>query len=106
MDFPIKNGGSFHSFLYVYPGRVSLGDPRAPRALLQARAAIESKDHGALADLMDQNFNLRRSARTWGQPWGNHGDRQGKPWGNGYYAGNHGKWIDYGGYEMVILDGG
>lgn len=26
----------------------------------KARAAIESKDHGALADLMDQNFNLRR----------------------------------------------
>ena len=34
----------------------------------QARAAIESKDHGALADLMDQNFNLRRSNATGERP--------------------------------------
>jgi len=32
------------------------------------------------------------------------GTAMGKSWGNGYFAGNHGKWIDYGGYEMVILD--
>jgi hypothetical protein len=62
--------------------------------VLQARAAIESKDHGALADLMDQNFNLRRSASR----WDSHGETM------GYYAGNHGKWIDSGGYDMVILD--
>eukprot|EP00434_Breviolum_minutum_P030582 symbB.v1.2.027044.t1/scaffold2748.1/size71683/3 len=27
---------------------------------VKARAAIETRDHTALADLMDQNFNLRR----------------------------------------------
>lgn len=39
---------------------------------LQARAAIETRDHTALADLMDQNFNLRRTkARSLGRAmWG------------------------------------